>query len=353
MATDLATRAQTWRGFLDRPDIQQQIAAAIRTDINPKTVVRITLSNMLRNPKLMECTQASVVQAVLTACALGLEPDGVSGQAYLVPYKDVCTLIPGYRGLIQLAYRSGEVLSIQSLNVYANEKFERHVGAIPPVVHNPKPPETRGEYVGSYAVATIKGGGCVCEFMWKTEIEAIRQRSKAKDNGPWVTDTDEMRRKTVVRRLFKYIPSSATMRQAASMDDEFEADRETFVDTVDAPEPTTKAAKLAQNVRAKTPPLAKADEPLNEEDGATMVDAVEAIAEDMGVDASILDDDPAVVADLAAKAANLFLKANAARKAELRRQFGFTSSTEFVHWKPGNIVDLIAELTPVTPPAGK
>ena len=253
MANELATKSATWRGLLERPDIQAQISAAIRTEISPKTVARITLSNMLRNPKLMDCSQASVLQAVMTACALGLEPDGVSGQAYLVPYKDVCTLIPGYRGLIQLAYRSGEVLSIQALNVYANEKFERHVGAVPPIVHAPKAPDVRGEYIGSYAVATIKGGGCVAEFMWAQEIEAIRQRSKAKDNGPWVTDTDEMRRKTVVRRLFKYIPSSPTMRQAVAMEDEFEADRTTFVDVVDTPPATTKAARLTANVRAKTP----------------------------------------------------------------------------------------------------
>jgi recombination protein RecT len=253
METSLARSAQTWRELLERPDIQAQIAAAIRTEVSPKTVARITISNMLRNPKLMSCTQQSVLQAVMTACALGLEPDGVSGQAYLVPYKDVCTLVPGYRGLIQLAYRSGEVLSIQALNVYANEKFERHVGAVPPIVHAPKSPDSRGEYVGSYAVATIKGGGCVAEFMWAQEIEAIRQRSKAKDNGPWVTDTDEMRRKTVVRRLFKYIPSSPTMRQAVAMEDEFEADRSTFVDMTDAPAPTTKAAKLTADVRAKTP----------------------------------------------------------------------------------------------------
>jgi recombination protein RecT len=300
MASDLATRAGTWRGFLDRPDIQQQIAAAIRTEISPKTVARITLSNMLRNPKLMECTQASVVQAVLTACALGLEPDGVSGQAYLVPYKDVCTLIPGYRGLIQLAYRSGEVLSIQSLNVYANEKFERHVGAIPPVVHTPKPPETRGEYVGSYAVATIKGGGCVCEYLWKSEIETIRDRSASyqsavkygKKDSPWFTDADEMRRKTVVRRLFKYIPSSAALRQAVAMEDEFEADRATFVDMVDTPLPTTKAAKLAANMRARTPlppPPTETEPPLGEEEGQTLGDAIEALAEDMEVDVSALD----------------------------------------------------------------
>jgi recombination protein RecT len=253
MANELATKSATWRGLLERPDIQAQIAAAIRTEISPKTVARITLSNMLRNPRLMDCTQASVLQAVMTACALGLEPDGVSGQAYLVPYKDVCTLIPGYRGLIQLAYRSGEVLSIQALNVYANEKFERHVGAVPPIVHAPKPPDVRGAYIGSYAVATIKGGGCVAEFMWSAEVEAIRQRSKAKDSGPWVTDTDEMRRKTVVRRLFKYIPSSPTMRQAVAIEDEFESDRTTFVDMTDAPLPTTKVAKMIANVRAKTP----------------------------------------------------------------------------------------------------
>ena len=109
METSLARQAQTWRELLERPEIQQQIAAAIRTEVSPKTIARVTLSNMLRNPNLMQCTQASVLQAVMTSCALGLEPDGVSGQAYLVPYKDVCTLIPGYRGLIDLAVRRGFV----------------------------------------------------------------------------------------------------------------------------------------------------------------------------------------------------------------------------------------------------
>jgi len=245
VVSDLAATTKSWRSLLERPDVQEQFAQAVRTDINPRTIARITLTSLTRNPKLMECTQQSVLAAVVTACQLGLEPDGVSGQAYLVPYGNVCTLIPGYRGLIQLAYRSGDVLSVQAHNVYDNEVFERHVGAVPPVKHIPLPPERRGDYIGSYAVATIRGGGCVVEWMWASEIDAIRKRSKAANSGPWMTDTDEMRRKTVVRRLFKYIPSSAVMRQAVAVEDEFESDHSRFVDSREVTQTQNIASKAA------------------------------------------------------------------------------------------------------------
>ncbi|KKK49066.1 hypothetical protein LCGC14_3138830, partial [marine sediment metagenome] len=159
--------------------------------------------------------------------------------AYLVPFNNKvktrdedgnekeewikeCQLIIGYRGLIDLARRSGEVSKIETRLVYQSDVFEVDYGAVRPLVHRPDYKTLdRGEWYAVWALATFKDGTVQLEVMTRDEVEKIRNRSKATGYSPWKSDYGEMSRKTVVRRLCKYLPLSpelaaATLLQAGA-----------------------------------------------------------------------------------------------------------------------------------------
>lgn len=177
-----------------------------------------------KNPAILECTRESILISVMTAAELGLEPGGALGEGYLVPYSQkgvkTCQFIPGYRGLISLARRSGQIVSIEAHVVRDGDEFECEFGLEPKLIHKPNTGDKLGDVRAAYAVAKIVGGGVQYEMMVKSEIDAIRNRSRAGEFGPWKTDYSEMARKTVVRRLFKYLPVSVEMARAMEVDDE-------------------------------------------------------------------------------------------------------------------------------------
>lgn len=195
------------------------IAMALPKHLNPDRMVKLALVAAARNPKIYECTQASVVQSIIQASQLGLDFTGTLGQGYLIPFKNNktgCTeaqFIAGYRGLIELARRGGKVKDIVAQVVYACDDFEVRMGLENTIVHRPKMLATKKErdktqIVAAYAVAYLADCPPHFEVMTLDEINGIRARSKAKDSGPWVTDFSEMARKTVVRRVIKYLPVS-------------------------------------------------------------------------------------------------------------------------------------------------
>lgn len=208
------------RAILER--MKPQIAAALPRHITPDRMLRVALTAVNSTPALLKCDQTSLLSCVMQCAQLGLEPGGVLGHAYLLPYGDRCQLIVGYKGLLDLARRSGQVLTISANNVYAKEQFTRTEGVERSLIHVPLPPSQRGEYLGTYAVAKLRDGSFHFEWLWAEEIDAIRKRSRASNNGPWVTDTDEMRRKTAVRRLVKYLPISVELARAAALDEAHE-----------------------------------------------------------------------------------------------------------------------------------
>jgi recombination protein RecT len=154
----------------------------------------------------------------MQAAQLGLEPTGVLGGAYLVPYKETCTLIIGYRGLIDLARRSGQIESIEAHVVYSNDRFRCHYGLSPVLEHEPAWEGPPGAVKAVYAIAKMKDGGMQLEVMTRAQVDAIKARSKTSGSGPWVTDYDEMARKTVVRRIAKYLPLTTELSDALQID---------------------------------------------------------------------------------------------------------------------------------------
>jgi recombination protein RecT len=152
---------------------------------------------------------------------LGVEPNGPLGEGYLVPYKNKgryeAQLIIGYRGLINLARRSGMVSEIYAHCVYENDTFEIELGTDPHIKHRPALSD-RGDMIGAYAVYSTTEGSKDFEYMSKEEIDRIRASSRAGNNGPWVQWYEEMARKTVIRRLSKRMPMSVEMAQAVEID---------------------------------------------------------------------------------------------------------------------------------------
>ena len=181
-----------------------------------------TLLAYASSPYIRKCTTASIFQSVLKAAQLGLDPSGTMGEAYLVPYRDTCTLIVGYQGLITLARRSGHIVSLQAHCVYEQDEFDYELGLHPKLHHKPALGDNRGQMVCVYAVAHLKDGGYQFEVMSKSQVDSIRHRSKAGRSGPWKDHYDEMARKTAVRRLFKYLPKSVTLRDAMEHNDAVE-----------------------------------------------------------------------------------------------------------------------------------
>lgn len=168
-------------------------------------VVATALEVASENTYILQCSADSVLRSVKQACEFGLSFAKAGGQAYLVPFKGQCTLIIGYRGLMDLARRSADVTSLQSGVVHKGDRFEVHLGSEPRVVHEPGQSASHEDknVVGAYSIATHRSGTQSVEYMPLEDIKKIRSRSKASAKGPWVTDFAEMCRKTVERRHLK------------------------------------------------------------------------------------------------------------------------------------------------------
>lgn len=202
-----------------------QMAMALPKHMTADRLLRVAMTSIQKTPKLLDCTPQSLLACVMTCAQLGLEPDQFLGQAYLVPFHDtrkgvtICTLIPGYRGYIALARRSGEVQSVSSQVVYEGDEFHLEYGIQDTLKHIPALNGDRGKPVGAYVIFKYKDGSYSFDFMGVNDIEKVRSRSKASKEGPWVTDWDEMAKKTVIKRHVKLAPLSVEFSRAVALED--------------------------------------------------------------------------------------------------------------------------------------
>lgn len=215
--TELQVRQQSVRDLIETA--KPKFAAVIPKHIDVDRLVRVTIASINKTPALMNCTKESLLNSIMTAAQLGVEPTGVLGSAYLVPYGQECTLIVGYRGLIDLARRSGQIESIEAHVVHENDRFTLKYGLDPVLEHEPAWAGDPGGVKAVYAIAKLKDGGKQIEVMTKNQVDAIRARSKAGKSGPWVEHYEEMARKTVVRRIAKYLPLTPELADALSLDE--------------------------------------------------------------------------------------------------------------------------------------
>lgn len=192
--------------------MEGEIKKALPSAITPERFTRMVLSAISVNPKLAACTPKSFLGAMMSAAQLGLEPNTGLGQAYLIAYRnkgiDEVQFQIGYKGLIDLAYRSGEVELVQAHVVYENDVFEMEYGLSPKLIHKPAMKD-RGEAVQVYAMFKSKSGGYGFEVMSMDEVRAHAERYSqgyGSSYSPWKTNFEEMAKKTVLKRVLKYAP---------------------------------------------------------------------------------------------------------------------------------------------------
>lgn len=206
--------------LIQSSQFKSAVASALPQHLTPDRFVRIALTAITRTPKLLECDKESIFKCMLQLSQFGLEPDGRN--AHLIPFWNSnrktfeCQLIIDYKGLVDLAMRSGNVSYIFADKVCENDEFEYDKGQVK--VHKIDFKEDRGAAYAYYAIVRNKDGTERADAMTKADVEKIRQRSKAKDSGPWMSDFDEMAKKTVFRRLSKWIQLSPEYRDALEAD---------------------------------------------------------------------------------------------------------------------------------------
>lgn len=196
----------------------KQFATALPKHINSDRFVRIAITTIRQNPKLAQCSQESLLGALMVSAQLGLEP-GTLGQCYLIPYGRECQFQIGYKGMIELLRRSGQLKDIYAYSVYENDDFEITYGLDRNLIHKPNL-ENKGNFLGCYCVAILKDGAKAFEYMTKEEIEAHAKKfSKTFGNGPWKTDFEAMAHKTVVKKMLKWLPLSVEFLENIEKDD--------------------------------------------------------------------------------------------------------------------------------------
>lgn len=215
------------------PAFQSQMRLALPKALSPERLTRIIMTECRKVPKLLNCNPESFFGAVMQCAQLGLEPGSAMGHCYLLPYgngkdrsgRPNCQLIIGYRGMIDLARRSGQIVSINAYEVHEADEFHYELGLHPDIRHVPANVADRGPITYVYAVAQLKGGGVQFEVMSRAEIESVRASSKAKDGGPWFTHWSEMAKKGLA--LDTPIPTAAgwtTMKDLSVGDKVFDKD---------------------------------------------------------------------------------------------------------------------------------
>lgn len=214
--TKQETKGLTIRKLIEGDAFRGQVSKALPRHLTPDRFIRVALTALTRTPKLMQCTQESLFKCLLDCSAFGLEPDG--RRAHLIPYGDQATLIVDYKGIAELAMRSGVISNLHADVVCENDVFEYDKGFV--TEHKIDFKKPRGNVYAAYSICRFKDGTEKAEVMTKDEIEDIRKRSKAGKSGPWVTDWNEMAKKTVFRRLSKWLPLSSELRDAAENDDD-------------------------------------------------------------------------------------------------------------------------------------
>jgi recombination protein RecT len=188
----------------------KNLAKFTASRLKPDMLIRLALFEFSQNEWLRRCTPESIYGALILSAQIGLEPSGIRGEAYLVPFKGKCTLIPGWRGLVKLALRSKAVKSLYSHVVYERDTFKVWLGSDVRIEHEPCLDSDRGDIVAAYAVAKLENGAQDVEVMTRDELEHIKAQAASnrggKDGPAYAEWADQMFRKAPIRRLAKRLP---------------------------------------------------------------------------------------------------------------------------------------------------
>lgn len=258
MSNDLVqNKANNLKTLLEKS--KNEIAAALPAHLTPQRLSRIAFTEVRKNPKLLECEPTSFIGAVIQAAQLGLEPGSALGQCWLIPYFNGRTkklevqFQVGYKGMLSLVSRSSDAPKLMPRAVYKGDDFNFEYGMDEMLKH--KPNEKSDELTHVYVVAAFKDGTKAFMVMSRKEIDAVRKRSKSADSGPWESDFEAMALKSVIRKMFKYLPSSVEMQNAIGLDEageRGEQDNSSVYETTGSPIETqqSKTDEFKQKINA-------------------------------------------------------------------------------------------------------
>lgn len=244
--------------------MEPEIKKALPSVITPERFTRMVFTALSSTPKLQQCTPQSFLGAMMQAAQLGLEPNTPIGQAYLIPYGNSCQFQLGYKGLLDLAYRSGEIKDIQAHEVHENDEFEYELGLEPKLKHIPAK-SNRGAVTMYYAVWHTKTGGYGFEVMsYEDVLEFAQKKSKSFHNGPWQTDFDSMAKKTVLKQALKYAPIATDFVKAVATDETVKSHISDNMEDEPDETMTIDVKALPQNVDPETGEIIPADKSADE-----------------------------------------------------------------------------------------
>jgi recombination protein RecT len=250
--------------------------------------VRLVLNECRATPRLFECSTGSLIGAVMRSAELGLPPGDTLGLSYYVPFKNKKTqqyeasFILGYKGIVTLALRSGQVASIVAREVCEGDRFDYAYGLEDRLDHRPAA-RGRGEPYAWYAVATFTNGGHSFVVLHKDDVDKHRAQSNSPDSPAWRNHYSAMARKTCVRVMAPWLPLSPEAAEAIESDDRVydantidvatftEARRPGYVDengVIKVPEPEALSGPLSRDVEGPTPPASTPPVQDSPDDGA-------------------------------------------------------------------------------------
>lgn len=265
MTTKQLTIADSLSNQIQTMSPQFQLALPKHIDVSK--FIRVAQTVIKTNPALQKCTPTSIYAGLLKCAQDGLYIDGST--AALVPFGDTAQYMVMLQGILTKIRNSGLVSSIMPEIVYENDTFEYYIDENGKhFKHVPNFDGERGEIKLVYSVAKLKDGDVFVEVMSKADVEKVRQSSRSKNSGPWVTWWSEMAKKTVVRRQAKYLPNSTDLESMFKSDDDIEASsREVSppVKQIQAPPEKNKPNKLKQIIKDVTPDQTPANETEHED----------------------------------------------------------------------------------------
>lgn len=217
--------------------MESQFQLAMPRGVEAKQLIRDAMTVLSTNPGLARCDPKSVLGALMTCSQLGLRP-GVLGQAWVIPFKGKGQLIVGYKGLIDLAQRSGDIASISARIAYEADHFDYEYGLEERLVHRPYRAGDRGKAVAYYCVIKTRNGGTMWDVLERADAERHRDkfamtRKDGRVVGVWLDHFDAMALKTVIMRVLKLAPRSTELHQAMAADESVRVDLSPNVDPVE------------------------------------------------------------------------------------------------------------------------
>jgi len=195
---------------------------------NQERFLASALALLRQSPALATCSPSSFFGALVQSAQLGLTP-GVLGLSYFVPFwnnkshsREV-QLIPGYKGLMALAWASNHIKKIDAQVVYESDLFDYQLGTETRITHKPTA-GARGGAVAYYAYVKLDTDELLIHVMTREEVDGHKRRySKAANDGPWKTDFDAMALKTCIRRVLKLCPQSTETMRGVFLDEQAES----------------------------------------------------------------------------------------------------------------------------------